>query len=357
MESNSSNRPESSTLPNDGKLVRVLLDAMGGDHSPENEVIGAIEAIKAHPSLKIVLCGDETSIQRSLQKAGATQNPNLEILHASEVIGMHDEPIVGLKQKKNSSIVLGLYAVKEGNADAFVSAGNTGAVMSGSTLILGRIPGVSRPTIGTQLPRAGGGFTLLFDAGATVDSKAIHLREYAVIGSIYARDILGVAHPKVGLLSVGEEKTKGNELVFSATELLEHSSVDFIGNVEGNDILTAKADVIVCDGFVGNIVLKFAESIQVTLRERIRLYSLRGLVSKLKAGVVASVLRVALKDFDYQEYGGVPLLGVNGVSIIGHGRSTPKAIKNMVLRAEEMVQQNIREKIRRALADEPVTNP
>jgi len=224
--------------------------------------------------------------------------------------------------------------------------------MSGGTLLLGRIPGVSRPTIGSQFPREDGGFTLVFDVGATVDSKAIHLKEYAVMGSIYSSEILGVKNPRVGLMSVGEEKTKGNELVFQTAELLEQTSINFIGNVEGRDVLKSTADVIVCDGFLGNVILKFAESVLVSLKARIRSYSNKGLLNKLKAAVVASVLRVVLKDFDYQEYGGVPLLGVNGVTIIGHGSSTPKAIKNMILKAEEMIEKNVVERIKEGIAKE-----
>ncbi len=258
---------------------------------------------------------------------------------------MDDEPVAGLRQKKDSSIVKGFDLVRDGAASAFVSAGNTGAVMSGATLLLGRIPGVSRPTIGSQFPRPDGGFTLVFDVGSTVDSKAIHLREYAIMGSIYAEQVFGVVRPSVGLMSVGEERSKGNELVSEATPLLEQSGVNFIGNVEGRDVLKSTCDVIVCDGFVGNVILKFAESVVPAIRARIKKYSERGILNKIKAGITASVLRESLKDFDYQEHGGVPLLGVRGVTIIGHGRSTPKAIRNMILKAEEMVRKRVVEKI------------
>jgi glycerol-3-phosphate acyltransferase PlsX len=267
---------------------------------------------------------------------------------------MDDEPVAALRQKRDSSIVKGFDLVREHQAEAFVSAGNTGAVMSGATLLLGRIKGINRPTIGSQFPRAEGGYSLLFDVGATVDSKAIHLREYAIMGSIYAEHILGISKPRVGLLSVGEEKTKGNELVFEAAALLDQTNVHFVGNVEGRDVLTSRVDVIVCDGFVGNIVLKFAESVITVLKGRIRTYARKGLIHKLKAAVTASVLRDALKDFDYQEYGGVPLLGVKAVTIIGHGSSTPKAIKNMILKAEEMVEKKIVDRIAKAVKDEAV---
>ncbi len=335
--------------------IRIVLDAMGGDFSPKNEVLGALEAL-AHSQGKIhvVLAGDKTKIEQAIKDAGASERKDLEILATTEVIGMEDEPVAALRQKRDSSIVRGFDLVKSGDSQAFVSAGNTGAVMSGATLLLGRIKGCSRPTIGSQFPRAEGGFTLVFDVGATVDSKAIHLLEYAVMGSIYAREMFKIASPKVGLLSVGEEKSKGNELVFLAAELLEKANkeqrINFVGNVEGRDVLKSTVDVIVCDGFVGNVVLKFAESIVGVIRARLVQYSQTGLLNKLKAGITASVFRVMFKDFDYQEYGGVPLLGVKGVAIIGHGRSTPRAIKNMVLKAQEMVERKINDKIAAALA-------
>lgn len=332
--------------------VAIVLDAMGGDFAPKNEVLGALEAIKETGGrFKIILVGPREEIEKELVNAGEKDNPNIEIAQASQVISMHDEPVAALRQKRDSSIVKGFDFVKDGAASAFVSAGNTGAVMSGATLLLGRIPGVSRPTIGSQFPRPDGGFTLVFDVGATVDSKPIHLKEYAIMGSIYAEQIFGVSNPSVGLLSVGEEKSKGNELVFEATPLLETGGIHFIGNVEGRDIFKTTCDIIVCDGFVGNVILKFAEGIIPALRGRIKSYSEKGLLNKIKAGITASVLRASLKDFDYQEHGGVPLLGVKGVTIIGHGRSTPKAIKNMLLKAEEMVRKQIVQKITSALAE------
>jgi len=334
---------------------------MGGDFSPKNEVLGAIEALEASPGkIHVVLAGDKPKIEAAIKTAGASDRKDLEILATTEVIGMEDEPVSALRQKRDSSIVRGLELVKSGDSQAFVSAGNTGAVMSGATLLLGRIKGCSRPTIGSQFPRAEGGFTLVFDVGATVDSKPIHLLEYAVMGSIYTHEMFGAMNPKVGLLSVGEEKSKGNELVFLSAELLEQAKekgkINFVGNVEGRDVLKSTVDVIVCDGFVGNVVLKFAESIVGVIRTRLVQYSKTGLLNKLKAGITASVFRVMFKDFDYQEYGGVPLLGVKGVAIIGHGRSTPRAIKNMVLKAQEMVERRINEKIAAALAEnEPVS--
>ena len=338
--------------------LAIALDAMGGDFSPKNEVEGALQALKeTNGRLKILLVGPVEEITAELRRLAGAPGPNgtwpgIEIIPASEVISMHDEPVAALRQKRDSSIVKGFDLLKEGTASAFVSAGNTGAVMSGATLLLGRIPGISRPTIGTVFPRPEGGYTLVFDVGATVDSKPIHLLTYAVMGSIFAETILGMTSPRVGLLSVGEERTKGNELVFETATLLEASRLNFCGNVEGRDIFKSTVDVIVCDGFVGNIALKLAESMLPTLRTVVRKYAGQGIIHKIKAGIAASVLRESLKDFDYQEYGGVPLLGVKGVTIIGHGSSTPKAIKNMLLRAEEMVTRNIVAKITEAVGRE-----
>ena len=338
------------------KIVSIVLDAMGGDFSPRNEVAGAVEAIKAAPNrIKVILVGMRDEIVSELGRLGESNNSSIEVVGASQVIGMEDEPVAALRQKKDSSIVKGFDILRDGFAEAFVSAGNTGAVMSGATLLLGRIPGISRPTIGSQFPRPDGGFTLVLDVGATVDSKAIHLREYAIMGSIYSEYLLGRKNPTVGLMSVGEERGKGNELVFDATPLLEKSGVNFVGNVEGRDVLKSTVDVIVCDGFVGNVILKFAESFLPALRGRIQKYAAKGVLNKIKAGITASVLRESLKDFDYQEHGGVPLLGVRGVTIIGHGRSTPKAIKNMILKAEEMVRNSIVQKITEALKPQTAT--
>ena len=323
-------------------MITIALDTMGADFSPHNEVSGAIEAVKESKGrFKVILVGKKELLEEEMKAHQDFPKDSIEIIDAQEVIEMGDEPVQALRQKRNSSIVVGLQAIKQKQADAFVSAGNTGAVMSGGTLELGRIFGVSRPMIGSQFPRSAGGFTLVFDVGATVDAKPHWLKEYGIMGSIYAKDIFGIPNPTVALLSVGEEKTKGNELTLEAAKLLEAADLNFIGNVEGRDILNGKCDVILCDGYTGNAILKFAESVLPALRTRIKKYSEGGFLQKLKAGVTASVLKSSLKDFDYQEYGGVPLLGVNGVVIIGHGSSTPRAIRTMLLRAEEMVKKDL----------------
>lgn len=332
------------------RRVRIALDVMGGDHAPANEIMGALAALQSlSPQVpEIVLVGDREVVERYCRQSG-TKIEQFEIVHASEVVTMDDEPAVAFKKKKDTSLHVGLRLVAEKRVDAFVSAGNTGAVMSFATLILGRIPGVSRPTIGTFLPTYGTRPVLLLDVGANVDSKPKYLYEYAVMGSIYSQQVWDIPSPTVGLLNVGEEKTKGNEVTLAAHELLEAGKINFHGNVEGRDILAGKTDVVVCDGFTGNIVLKFAESMVVMLRSRIRRYAERGLLYKMILLAFKPVLKSILSKLDYQEYGGVPLLGVRGVVIIGHGSSTPMAIKNMIARACEVVQKDVNGAIEAAL--------
>ncbi len=313
---------------------------MGGDFAPANIISGGINALKeSNNRFQIIFVGKEESILEIINKL-PHENLDYQIVNASEVIEMQDSPTAALKQKKDSSITVGLQLVKDKKADAFISAGNTGAVMSASTIILGRIEGVSRPTIGTFFPTEKGK-CLLLDAGANVDSKPQHLLEFAMMGSIFTSYILGYQNPTVGLLNIGEESSKGNEIALETYKLLKESSLNFIGNIEGRDILKGKANIVVCDGFVGNILLKFAESILSLMKFKFKNYASQSFFKKLWVGLIYGTLKSVLKDIDYQEHGGVPLLGVNGVTIIGHGGSTPKAIKNMIFRAEEMVQKDI----------------
>jgi glycerol-3-phosphate acyltransferase PlsX len=322
---------------------------MGGDFAPGNVVRGAVDASREHPGrVTPVLVGQEARIRAELDKLSWKQDGGLEIVHASEVVEMHDSPNTALKAKKDSSIVVGVTMHRERKGEAFVSAGNTGAVLSASTLILGRLKGVSRPTIGALFPTEGSP-CFLVDAGANVDCKARHLYEFGVMGSVYVSSLVGKSHPTVGLLSIGEEDTKGNEVTMEAMAMFRKSRLNFVGNVEGRDILKGKVDVAVCDGFVGNILLKFGESVPGFLKSRLKEFAATGLWNKARLLMAQGGLRAVLKKLDYQEYGGVPLLGVNGVSIIGHGGSTPKAIKNMILRAEEMVRWGMNEKIQEAM--------
>jgi phosphate acyltransferase len=343
-----------SAMQSSSRRIRIVVDAMGGDFAPHNEVLGAIEAQKhfattGSPS-EIVLIGREKEIRSALAQHKAVGS-DFSIIHADEVVTMEDDPTSAFRKKKHSSLVLGVQHHEKGHAEAFVSAGNTGAVMSTATLVLGRINGVSRPTIGTFLPTIGTRPTLLVDAGANVDCKPKHLYEFAIMGSIYVRQILGIERPRIGLLNIGEEPTKGNEVALQAFELLFGASnnLNFVGNIEGRDVLMGAADVVVCDGFVGNIVLKFAESMLSFLKVRFQGFADQSITNKLMMGLAKPVLKGAFKGMDYQEYGGVPLLGINGVTIIGHGKSTPVALKNMILRAEEVVRKEVNKGIETAL--------
>lgn len=323
---------------------------MGGDFAPANIVAGGIDALReSNNRFEIIFVGNEADIKNEIAKLAA-DGLSYSIIHASEVIDMHDSPTVAFKQKKDSSIVVGLNLHKEGKADAFLSAGNTGAVLSASTLLLGRIEGVSRPTIGTFFPSQKGA-CLLLDAGANIDCRPQHLVEFAMMGSIYANYILNSPNPTVGIVNIGEESSKGNEVTIEAHRLLKESKLNFIGNIEGRDILKGKAQVIVCDGFVGNIVLKFAESTLGFLKSKFKSYASESIFKKIWVGLMYGTLKKILKDFDYQEHGGVPLLGVKGISLIGHGSSTPKAIKNMVYRAEELAVKQIDKQIEKLMSN------
>lgn len=327
---------------------RIVVDAMGGDFAPENVVEGALQAFSSQ-SFQLILVGKENEIKSVIEKKNLNAD-GVTIINADEVIGMSEGPTQALRSKPNSSIVIGTDLVKDGKAEAFVSAGNTGAVMAAGTLIIGRIKGAGRPTIGAKFPTADGRGCYLYDVGASVDSKAEHIREYAVMGSIYAEVMDGIKNPSVGLLSVGEEEKKGNNLTSSSFGLLKDADINFIGNVEGRDILGGKADIILCDGFLGNVILKFGESFLKFLKGKLTIFAEKGIVNKLKALVVKITLKEALKDMDYQSHGGVPLLGVKGVTIIGHGSSSALAIKNMVLKAKEMIDKDLVKKLEESLS-------
>jgi len=332
-------------MSQDIRKCKIIVDAMGGDFVPQNPILGAVDALKESPNIEVFLIGDKEKIERVISSENVSFDLS-KIIHASEVIDMHDSPTIALKKKKDSSIVKGAQLVKEQFADAFVSAGNTGAMMAASTLLIGRIQGFGRPTIGAQFPTSKMMPCTVYDVGASVDSKPIHLLEYAIMGTIYAKEVDQIKNPTVGLLSVGEEETKGNSVTLETLELLKNSKLNFIGNVEGRDILNGSADIIICDGFTGNIILKFGESFINFLKSRIRSYADQGILNKIKALVTKTVFKASLKDMDYQSHGGVPLLGVNGISIIGHGSSSPLAMKNMILKAGLMYQKDLIKKLK-----------
>jgi phosphate acyltransferase len=325
--------------------MRVVLDAMGGDHAPTVNIEGAVETVHESADIDVILVGDEATIRKEL-KGSKYKSGRISVVHASQVVEMHEPTTVAIRKKRDSSIRVGIGLVKAGNADAFVSAGHSGVVMGTSLLLLGMSKGVDRPAIATLMPTLRDTFILL-DVGATVDCKPENLYQFALMGNIYCKLILGREKPKVGLLSIGEEDVKGNELTKEAFKLIKQTSVNFIGNIEGKDIFTGMADVVVCDGFIGNIALKISEGLAETI-----LKMLRQEISSITAGRLGYLmLKPAIRNFkkrtDYDEYGGAPLLGINGTSIISHGRSSSKAIRNALRVANEFS----RKKVYAAISD------
>lgn len=316
--------------------MKIALDVMGGDYAPLEIIKGAEEAIKLYPQLeKIYLVGDKEQIRECLQE----EHEKLEIRHASEIITMEDHPGTAYRRKKDASIIVATKLVKTGEAHAVVSAGNTGAQMVSSLFGLGRINGVDRPAIGTVLPTLEGG-KLLLDMGANADCKVQNLIQFAKMGSIYAEKVLGIKDPKVALVNIGSESTKGNELVIKTYEqLAKLQDINFVGNIEGRDIPKGTADVMVCDGFVGNIVLKLMEGMASSLTRILKDEINKSTVTKMGAGLMMPALKGLKKRMDYSEYGGAPLLGVNGISVICHGSSKSKAIHNAIKVAYESYSQ------------------
>ncbi len=342
----------------DNKTYKVALDAMGGDFAPTNEIQGAILAFDEKDvsgNLEIVFVGIESKIQAILDGLDK-KNLKYSIVHADEVITMDDDPTAAIKKKKNSSLYIGLEMLANRSVDAFISACNTGAMLSTATVLLGRIKGVSRPTIGSFFPSQTENLTFVLDVGANVDVKARYLFEFAVMGSIYLNQMAGIQNPRVGLMNIGEEESKGSEILQQTYQMLKQSNLNFVGNVEGRDILNGSCDVVICDGFTGNVVLKFAESVYGLIKSKIKDYSKAGLKNKFMLMLSAPVFKKIFKDFDYQSYGGVPILGVNGVAIVGHGKSTPRAVKNMIIKALEQVRKDVNSKIENALNSNDITN-
>lgn len=335
----------------DNKVFKIAIDAMGGDFAPVNEVAGAISAFGEgthDKNVEIIFVGKEDKIEEAISRFDK-KDLKYSILHADDVVTMDDDPTEILKKKKNSSLYKGLELHAGGGADAFISVGNTGAVLSSATILLGRIQGVSRPTIGSFFPTVNPLPSLVLDVGANTVCKARYLYEFAVMGSIYTTQILGVENPKVGLLNIGEEKSKGTDSVREAHKMLSESQLNFIGNVEGRDILLGSADVVVCDGFTGNIILKFAESVFPFLKAKIKAFADKSFKNKTMTALAKPSLKKIFSEFDYQEYGGIPLLGVNGVVMIGHGKSSPKALKMIMYKTIDIIHREVNKKIEIAL--------
>jgi glycerol-3-phosphate acyltransferase PlsX len=326
--------------------MKIIVDAMGGDYAPEVVIDGAIAAVKEY-NLNVVLVGDEAKISYLLKKHKYSGG-NISVFPAAEVIDMHDSPAASVRKKRKSSIVVGLNLVKDGEGDAFLSAGNTGAVVCAGTLSLGLLPGIERPGISIIAPTLKG-ISLIIDVGANIDPKPVQLLQYGIMADAYLRYILNVPNPTVGLLNIGEEESKGTDFVKETYELFEKSKLNFAGNIEGKDIFAGKCDVIVCDGFVGNVALKVSESLAEAMQEWLKRHLLSNPLGKLGVVLLKTSLAGFKKEMDYSEYGGAPLLGVNGVVIIGHGRSNAKAIKNAIKVASEEVERKFNEKILEAI--------
>ncbi|WP_407307612.1 phosphate acyltransferase PlsX [Desulfosporosinus sp. SB140] len=321
--------------------MRIAVDAMGGDYAPEEVVKGALRAAEASSEVQLKLVGQKARIQPFLPNS---LPPNLSLVEASEVIEMDEHPANAVRKKKDSSIVVATRLVKRGEADAVVSAGSTGAQMAAALLGLGRIKGIERPAIATVLPTAEGG-KLILDVGANLDASPEQLCQYGLMGSVYAEKILGIPNPKVGLLNIGSEEGKGNDLTQKAYDLLKKAPLNFLGNVEGRDVPYGRADVVVCEGFVGNVLLKTAEGLAGVLFDQIKEKITSTAIRKLGALAVKPGLKEIAQMMDYAEYGGAPLLGVDGISIICHGSSKNKAIFNAIRVARECVQIRLIEQI------------
>ncbi len=320
--------------------MRIALDAMGGDNAPEAVVDGAVEAAQlADGRFELILVGRQDELESYISKRGHSTG-NIEIVHAPDVISMSESPATAIRRKREASIVVATKLHKEGVADAVVSAGNTGAAVASSLLSLGRMPGIDRPAIALFFPSRNGG-TIVLDGGANSDNVPMHLEQFGYMGAAYAELILGRKNPRVGLLNIGEESSKGSELTREAHELLAASGLNFAGNVEGMDVIAGKVDVVVTDGFTGNVLLKFAESVAHYFGDIIKEGIEESLRAKIGAMFMKPVLRKMGKTLDYAEYGGMPLLGIDGVTIIGHGGSNAKAIKNAVLAAESFVKRDV----------------
>ena len=326
---------------------RIALDAMGGDHAPREIVQGALLAIEQFPDVEIHLVGREEVLREQL---GSAIPSRITLVDAREVVDMTDNALAPLRRKRNSSVRVCANLVAEGKADAMVSAGHTGAAMTSAYKVLGTIEGVSRPALAAVLPSAKS-YTVLLDVGANVDAKPAYLREFAVMGHFYAQMIFGIDAPRVGLMSIGEEEGKGNELTKETFRVMKETGLNFMGNAEGRDVFNGSMDVIVCDGFIGNVVLKASESLAEMMGKLIREELTRSTMRKVGALLARGAFADIKKRTDYSEYGGAPLLGVNGGCIISHGRSSANAIKNAIRVARNFVLNRVDVKIREKISD------
>ena len=326
-------------------MVNVAVDAMGGDNAPVEIIKGAIDAVNADERIKIFLVGRKEVIEEELTKY-TYDTARVEVVHAEEVIETAEPPVMAIRRKKDSSIVKAMYMVKEGTCDAFVSAGSTGAVLVGGQVIVGRLKGVERPPLAPLIPTENG-VSLLVDCGANVDARPSHLVQFAKMGSVYMESVMGIKNPKVGIVNNGAEEEKGNALVKETFPLLKNCpEINFIGSVEARDIPSGVADVIVCEAFVGNVVLKLYEGVGATLIKKVKKGMMTSLRSKIGAFLVKPALKETLKAFDLEQYGGAPMLGLNGLVVKSHGSSNAVEIKNSVLQCVTFKEQKINDKIK-----------
>lgn len=319
--------------------MKIAVDAMGGDYAPSVIVEGALNAAREF-GCQIILVGIEERIKEELKKLNAASD-SIEIVNANEVIGMSEPAALSVRKKRGSSINKGIELIKTQKADAFFSAGNTGAVVCAATLGLGMLSGIERPGIAIMIPTLKKNPTIIIDVGANIDAKPVHLLQYAAMACVYYQNIFQFSKPSIGLLNIGEEEAKGTEFVKETHQLLTESDLNFIGNIEGKDIFKGKAEVVICDGFIGNIALKVSEGLAEALGQLLKRELMNDLMAKIGLFFIYKSLRRFKKNLDYSEYGGAPLLGVDGVVIIGHGRSSAKAVKNAIRAAMKEVDSSV----------------
>ena len=320
--------------------MKIALDAMGGDFGPPNLVGGAVMALREYPRIqKLFLVGDTAQIEAELKQHGCSDH-RVEIVHSTQVVAMTDKPVESVRRKKDSSISRAVDLVKKGDANAVVSAGHTGAAVAATTIKLRTLPGVERPGIASIIPTESNLFVLI-DAGANVDPRPVHLLQYGIMGSVYSRHVLGYANPTIGLMSIGEEDVKGSDFTKEVFKRLKHSSLNFRGNIEGHDLFAHPVEVVVCDGFVGNVILKTCESVGDAIFKWLKHELTKNPVRVTGAFLAQNAFKAIKKKVNYEEYGGSPLLGVNGICIIAHGSSTPLAVKNALRVAAESIEHRV----------------
>jgi len=333
------------------EYVKVAVDAMGGDNAPSEVVKGAVEAIQENERVKVYLVGKKEAVEAELAKYHFNKE-QAEVVNASEVIETAEPPVMAIRKKKDSSLVKALYMVKDGTCDAFVSAGSTGATLVGGQLIVGRLKGIERPPLAPMIPTDAGA-SLLIDCGANVDARPSMLVQFARMGSIYVENICGVKNPKVGIVNIGAEEEKGNALVKETFPLLKNCpDINFIGSVEARDIPKGEADVIVCEAFVGNVVLKMYEGVGASLLKKVKKGLMGSLRTKIGALLIKPALKTVLKEFDLEQYGGAPLLGLKGLVVKTHGSAKSGEIKNSILQCVTFKEQKINEQIQEKLCTE-----